>query len=303
MDFRDTASIVVEAPDGYELDSAFGHLRNAGRITSLEARYSEIFSQWFFDAEILGVFSYPMPIGVEEGFREALPDLYRDRENFRLGLHPWLKRICLWQRQRDDTNSCWVWGVALIFQGACLPGYLPKDIQEINHDGRYDSWVGQIGDFVAPNVGDFAELAALADNQRPWRRGERARLAYEKHAAPRRSKKRSLASHRGGFFEYYRHLFGAAANERAGSMQGLPIMGTADPKEIKEIREARAKATGKNEAAPDYMLRSLPTAFRNAVEGDKLLAKTRKQIPYLTERSAKTPPILPIPAKTPVPVK
>lgn len=210
-----------------------------------EARYAEMMREdGYADFEILGAFATPLPDGVLDAFRTALPEIARQKDRFRVGLHPWFKRICLFQKCRTRENDMDVWTVAFLFSGDFHLdkenlATLPEDLRDLNYDGRYDYLAGQIGDFYVPRrVEDWLELAALADNQVKRGRLGRARQIVAFRDRAYAEKKSRIEQIRSEAIRYRKHQFVAAANERDGAMQGLPIMGTDDRQAVLAAGEA-----------------------------------------------------------------
>jgi hypothetical protein len=255
---------------------------------TLEERWPEIFCRDHFDPDALGCFARPLPDGVESAFREAMPEEARRPDLFRVGWHPFWNRIVLFQKQRTRENDGYAWGVAFIFQGEPIFGKLPDDMAALNADGRYDTFVGQFGEFYAPrSKWDWLELKEIADNHKKWKRGERGKLAASKREAGREDAKRKINDIRHDFLSHYRHLFGAAANEAWGSMSGLPIMGTDDRERDAAARERERfnvehkqgykvvdrtlrTPVGEPEVAPRVLVKKLPRAMAEAVQADAL---------------------------------
>lgn len=197
-----------------------------------DERYPEVFVWDHFNPETLGCFATPLPDGVLGAYREAMPEFARRPDLYRVGFHPVWKRVCLFQKLRTRDNSSDVWGVAFTFVGP-VPldekgnPKLPDDLRDLNHDGRYDSFVGNMGEFYAPTLrADWLELLELADNQKQRVRGERARLIASHRESRNIQRDLDIANRRHDAIVYHRHRFTAAANERDGCMQGLPIVGT-----------------------------------------------------------------------------
>lgn len=209
-----------------------------------DEQFPEVFLWDHFDPEILGCFSQPLPDGVEGAFREALPEIARQKDRFRVGIHPFWKRVCLFQKCRSRENDRDVWGVAFTFVGEVPHNddgtpRLPDDIRALNTDGRYDAHIGLMGEFYAPrDRRDWLELAELADNQRERAKGARARKLVEIRQRAHAQRKTDLEAARHDAIVYHHHRFVAAANEIAGSMNGLPIMGTDDYGALTRTREA-----------------------------------------------------------------
>lgn len=267
-----------------------------------EARFSEMMDEdGYADFEILGAFTTPIPDGVENAFRTALPEIARQKDRFRIGLHPWFKRICLFQKCRTRENDRDVWSLAFLFCGEIKKdkenlGVLPEDLRDQNYDGRYDYLAGQIGEFYAPRrVEDWLEMSALADNQVKRGRLGRARMIVANRERAYAEKKSRIEQIRTEAVRYRAAQFIAASNEAYGSMQGLPIMGTDDRQAVmREGEVARFTITNKggyrlkerkplsregHSAAPEGLEYRLPMHERVKYHARRLLENTRTAIP------------------------
>lgn len=156
---------------------------------ALDRMFPEIFLREHFDPEALcgGYFLHPE---IRAAAADTLP-AFRDGR-MKLAMHPWIKRLCLWEREGGaQGQGPENWHVKQIFMGPARPGYLPADLDDFDHRQLR----GLIGDFVQPDRAWFQWFREHADREFTSR-GLSSNLARGNGCAPFEGIRRLLKKQR-----------------------------------------------------------------------------------------------------------
>lgn len=189
-----------------------------------ERRWPEIFVNDHPHPEHAGC--VPAPPHIVDRFMQVYGDMAKDDEA-RIYFNQWTKRYEIYNRGLSKTG-CQVWYMAVRFNEKPQrePQILPRDLEEVSdYDGRYDTNIGNYGDYYEPQIGDFAYMRKWGDRKRQEdeRQWGQNYTRSEKDPLARAVTKR-LEDYEEDFRDYYFNAAVHESNEAHGSMQGYHVV-------------------------------------------------------------------------------